>query len=152
MRTAVIALLAILALSAQETDATRLPPGEGKDLVANACLECHNSGNFRRMRMSKEEWADDVADMIDRGAKASAAEQEIIINYLAKNFGKDSKVLMNTAPVGELKIVLVIPTNDAIAIAAWREKNGPFKSFEDVLKVPGVDAVKLEAARSKMAF
>jgi hypothetical protein len=36
--------------------------------------------------------------MVDRGAKADDKQQKIIVAYLARNFGKDSKVNMNTAP------------------------------------------------------
>jgi DNA uptake protein ComE-like DNA-binding protein len=34
----------------------------------------------------------------------------------------------------------------------YREVKGGIKSFEELLKIPGVDAAKAEAARAKMAF
>ena len=149
---AFVALLAFCAFAADEKDAARLPDGEGKAVVGKVCFDCHNSANFRRKRLTGDEWADSVADMVDRGAKATPAEIDTIVVYLEKNFGKDAKVQMNTAPLVEIKIVLGFSVAESQAVVDSREKNGGIESFEDLLKIPGVDAAKAESARARMAF
>src|ERR1035441_588568 len=91
-------LVASVAPAADPKDAARLPEGPGKEIAARICLECHDSGNFRKARLTSEEWADSVADMVERGAKGTAAEIEAVVQYLAKNFGEDAPVRINTAP------------------------------------------------------
>ena len=86
------------------------------------------------------------------GARATDEEAEVILTYLTENFGKDSKIRMNTAPFGELKAVLKLTNEEGDAIVAWRKQNGDFKEWTDVAKVPGVDAKKIEAAKDKMLF
>src|SRR5947209_15633465 len=127
MRTPLLFLAAACLLAAaDDDDAKKLPDGAGKEAVARACFSCHASGNFRKMRLSKDEWSDQVADMVDRGAPATDAEVAAIIDYLATNFGKDSKVLVNTAPFLELKNVLKLTVKEAQAIVDWRDQNGNF--------------------------
>jgi competence protein ComEA len=147
-----LALLALGAFGADEKDAARLPEGEGKVLVGHVCIDCHGSGNFRRKRWTAEEWSDSVGDMVDRGAKATPEEMETIVAYLAKNFGQEAKVEMNSAPLVEIKMVLNFTVPESQAIVDYRERNGAIKSFEELLKIPGVDLAKAEAARARMAF
>lgn len=147
-----LALAAICVFAADEKEAARLPEGEGKALVGKVCIDCHGAGNFRRARLTPEEWGDSVGDMVDRGAKASPAEVDAIVAYLAKNFGRESKVLMNSAPLVEIKVVLGFSVPESQAVVDYREVNGGIKSFDELLKIPGVDAAKAEAARAKMSF
>jgi competence protein ComEA len=147
-----LALAAICVFAADEKEAAQLPDGEGKALVGKVCIDCHGAGNFRRARMTPEEWGDSVADMVDRGAKASPAEVDAIVGYLAKNFGRESKVQMNSAPLVEIKVVLGFSVPESQAVVDYREVKGGIKSFEELLKIPGVDAAKAEAARAKIAF
>ena len=145
-----IALLLLLAADPQEVK--QLPGGAAKDTVVKACMECHGAANFRKARKDADEWAESVQDMVDRGAKASQAEMDAIVAYMVKNFGKDAKVLMNSAPLEEIKVVLGFSVPEAQAIVTYRDQNGPYKDWRDVLKAPGVDASKVEAKREAMAF
>ena len=147
-----VALAVICVFAADEKEAAQLPDGEGKALVGKVCIDCHGAGNFRRARLTPEEWGDSVADMVDRGAKASPADVDAIVAYLAKNFGRESKVQMNSAPLVEIKVVLGFSVPESQAVVDYREVKGGIKSFEELLKIPGVDAAKAEAARAKMAF
>ena len=76
----------LLATSVQAQD---LPDGVGKDLVMNVCTVCHEATRFTSKKKTKEEWNDTVDKMAARGAKASDAELDTIVTYLAKYFGKD---------------------------------------------------------------
>jgi len=150
--TVLLALAACLAFAADDDDAKKLPDGAGKDAVIKACFSCHGAGNFRKVRLTKDEWADQVADMMDRGAQATEEQEAAIIDYLAKNFGKDSKLWVNTAPFQELKNVLKLTVKEAQALIDWRDQNGNFHSLEDLKKVPGVDEGKIEAKKDVIAF
>jgi competence protein ComEA len=153
MKTLYVLLLAAAALRAADPqEAKLLPEGPGKDAVAKACLDCHGAANFRMARKDADEWAESVQDMVDRGATATAAEADTIVAYLVKNFGKGAKVQMNTAPLEEIKKVLGFTVPEANAIVAWREQNGPYKDWRDVLKAPGIDAAKVESKKDAMAF
>lgn len=55
-------------------------------------------------------------------------------------------VLLNTASSSLLRYVSGISFNLAKAIVEWRKKNGPFKSREDLLKVPGFGIKTFEQA------
>ena len=153
MKVICLMLLALAgAPAADEKEVGRLPEGPGKEIVGRICIECHDSGNFRKARYSSEEWSDSVADMVERGAKGTPAEIDVVVAYLAKNFGKGAPVRINTAPFAEIKVVLGFTVAEVRAVVEYREKTGELKSFEELLKVPGIDAAKAEAQRSRITF
>jgi competence protein ComEA len=88
--------------------------------------------------------------MVARGAEGTDAEFEKIVEYLTKNYGP--RVVVNKAGAGELASALEIPPTTASAIVAYREKNGPFQSVEDLKKVEGVDAADLEKKKGRIDF
>jgi competence protein ComEA len=133
-------------------EAASLPNGPGKDVVAKVCTACHGVSNFRKERLSKDEWQDQVGDMVDRGAKATDDEVSAIVAYLTANFGPESKVNVNTAPIPELKTVLEFTTDEAVALIEYRQTKGDFKEWKDLEKVPGLDQKKIEEKKDLMAF
>jgi competence protein ComEA len=137
---------------AADNAAKLLPDSPGKETVVRLCTECHGPENFRKVRHDKDEWTDSVADMVDRGAKGTPAELAAVVDYLAQNFGADSKVNVNTAPLQELKAQLDFTVPEALAVIAYRQNSGSFKEWRDLLKVNGVDPQKVEARKEKMAF
>jgi len=146
------AAISVALAFAADDERQALPDGPGKELVAQVCIDCHTSGSFRKMRLTEDEWWDKVGDMVDRGAKADNKQQAEVVAYLARNFGRDSKVNMNTAPHSELMVVLKFTPDESQALAAYRTDHGAFKEWRDVLKVPGLDARKVEAQKDKMTF
>jgi mono/diheme cytochrome c family protein len=87
-----LGVVAALLLAWPETGRAQagLPEGAGKELTATVCTQCHGLDNIMNMRLGREEWSGLVNDMISRGAPAFDNQHEIIIDYLAANFGKDS--------------------------------------------------------------
>jgi competence ComEA-like helix-hairpin-helix protein len=138
--------------AADDPEAKRFPDGPGKEVVGRICIDCHGSSNFRQKRLSKDEWTKQVDEMIAHGANINDDEYETIITYLAQNFGPDSKVNVNTAPAVELKSVLAITVPEAKALVDYRDAKGNFQRVEELEKVPGVDAKKIEAAKDRIAF
>ena len=148
-----LAALAPLAFSFQAADdGADLPAGAGRDTVAKVCIDCHSASNFRKMRLSEDDWWEKIGDMVDRGAKADDAQQKEIVAYLVQNFGKDSKVYINTAPHNELMSVLGFSLDESKAVVAYRADHGAFKSAADLAKVPGIDSGKVDAQKDKMVF
>ena len=64
-----------------------LPDGEGKEVVMKTCTKCHGTAVFSRMRMGRTGWEDEVADMVEKGAVASAGETRAIVDYMVQHFG-----------------------------------------------------------------
>ena len=133
-------------------DLKRLPDVAGKDVVVRVCTKCHGPGNIAKKRLNRDDWDDQVADMVERGAKATPEELAAVVDYLATSFGPDAKVNVNNAPIDELKSVLGLTSPEANAIVEYRQGHGKFKAWRDLLKVPGVDAKKIEANAAGMAF
>lgn len=84
-----LALILTALLLAALVQAQDLPEGPGKDLVMKVCTVCHELTRITNKKKTKEEWSDTVDKMAARGAMASDEEFEMIVAYLAKNFGKD---------------------------------------------------------------
>lgn len=123
---------------------------DGKALLERACTKCHGLTGTMRQRNSRERWTAIVDDMVARGAEGSDAEFEKITNYLAKNLGE--KVGVNKASAEELAAGLGIPRTAAAAIVAYRQKNGAFKTLEDLKKVPSLDAADIDSKKDRLDF
>jgi len=93
--------------------------------------------------------------MIQRGATGTDDEFFEVVNYLSTNFSKTSpvvKVNVNKATAKDLEGALRISDKQAAAIVHQRDEKGDFKSIDDLKKVPGIDASKIEANKNRLAF
>ena len=61
-------------------------------------------------------------------------------------------VNINTASASDLEKLPLIGPSRAIAIVAWRERHGSFKTIDDLVLVPGVSRRMAEAIRHLVAF
>lgn len=77
-------------LRAQTTMPQGLPGGEGKDLVAVACTQCHGLTPVLQMRDGIGGWKNTVEEMVLRGAQLSPAEADTVVRYLLEHFGPAS--------------------------------------------------------------
>jgi mono/diheme cytochrome c family protein len=84
---AAAALAAVHVVPANAQQGGALPPGEGRDIVAVACTQCHAPSAFAQLRQGAEAWRHQVYDMILRGAQIHPAEVEPTVGYLTANFG-----------------------------------------------------------------
>jgi hypothetical protein len=60
----------------------------GKELVEDVCIYCHGLDKLQGQERSREEWRDLIKGMIFEGAPVTDEEFSLILEYLAKNFGK----------------------------------------------------------------
>jgi competence ComEA-like helix-hairpin-helix protein len=148
-----MAALALWTAGAQ--DSSDLPKGAGRELVERICTSCHELDQVTSSRNTAAGWEKIVDNMIMRGAEGTDHEFETIIQYLAANFGKDAplpKIKINKASATELASSLAIPNDTASAIVTYREKNGPFKEWADLKKVPGLDLKEIEDKKDRLEY
>lgn len=82
-------------LHGQAAAPSALPPGDGKDLVAVACTQCHVLRPILILRDGSAGWKRAVQEMILRGAQLQPQEADTVIQYLAKNFGPGSSPMQS---------------------------------------------------------
>ncbi|MBV8536046.1 MAG: hypothetical protein JO128_10665 [Alphaproteobacteria bacterium] len=91
MRSLLIGAAAWLAFAAssfaQQPAASPLPPGDGRDVVAVACTQCHGPGPFVQLRQGADAWRLQVYDMILRGAQVQPDDVDKVVGYLAASYG-----------------------------------------------------------------
>jgi competence protein ComEA len=132
----------------------QFPDGPGKAETVRLCSQCHELERAASMRMDAEGWQASVSKMSSLGMKATDAEIAAIVAYLAKTFPAETipKLNVNKASAIELESALSLRRSQSAAIIDYRTKNGPFKSLEDLKKVLGVDAAKLDAKKDRLTF
>ena len=144
---------AVTALALGQT--LKLPEGAGKATTQKLCGSCHAAELVIGRQESREGWGAIVENMIERGAKGSEDEFFDVVDYLATNFSKTSPVMkinVNKATAKDLENALTIPEKQAAAIVHHRHEMGAFKSVDDLVKVPGIDASKITANKKRLAF
>jgi mono/diheme cytochrome c family protein len=82
----IILAASVAATSPKPRMAVKLPKGSGKELVQTRCAACHAVTVAVSKRQNADQWGTMVDQMIDRGAKISDAEYDVLVAYLAKNF------------------------------------------------------------------
>jgi competence protein ComEA len=132
-----------------------LPQGPGKEVMVRLCGQCHAPDLAIQKGNTRDGWTQVVGEMIARGAQGSDDEFATVVDYLTTNFppkGEVKKVNVNKAEAPELQTALALEQKDATAIVDYRKKNGDFKTLDDLKKVPGIDAAKLDTAKEKISF
>jgi cytochrome c5 len=64
-----------------------LPEGEGKAIATENCQACHKLTNLTKAHKNLDDWKETVQTMIDRGANVPPEKVDVLVQYLAKNFG-----------------------------------------------------------------
>jgi cytochrome c5 len=76
-----------------------LPDGDGKNIATENCQACHKLTNLTKAHKDLDDWKDTVQTMIDRGANVPPDKVDILVQYLAKNFGpKDASAPASPTP------------------------------------------------------
>ena len=148
----VMALAAFLLAGTATHAQGQLPDAPGKEEVVRVCAGCHEPQRVAALRLTPAGWEDVVAKMVTLGAKATDDELKVITNYLAEQFkGEAAKPLnLNTASAVELESVAALLRKEAAAWIAYRTKNGPCKSLDDLKKVAGVPFTKIDERRDRL--
>ena len=131
-----------------------LPEGEGREVTMKLCRQCHDLARSISVRQDKAGWNTTMNKMVAFGMKGSPKEFALVVDYLSKHFPADEvpKLKINEASAIELESALSLRRSQAAALIAYREKNGPFKSLDDLKKVPNLDVAKLEEKKDRIVF
>jgi len=129
-----------------------LPDGPGKETTVKICGVCHEPQRVASVRLTEDGWQTTIEDMIHRGAKGTDEEFKAVLGYLVTNFkGEAPRALnVNSAAAIDLESVAGLLRKEAAAVIEYRDKNGKFKTLDDLKNVPGLDFKKIEAARDRL--
>jgi competence protein ComEA len=134
---------------------SELPDGAGKDVMLRVCGQCHAATMVLGKGNTRDGWTQVVGEMVARGAQGSDDDFGAIVDYLTANFPPQAdvqKVNVNKADATALQSGLQLTAKDASAIVDYRKQNGDFKTLDDLKKVPGIDAAKLDSEKQKISF
>jgi competence protein ComEA len=146
---AIGAFAALLATSVALSSQDRFPDGPGKADVMKVCSGCHDAEIILANLKTPGEWNETLQNMATQGAEATPEQWKVIEQYIDVHF---AMVMVNKAPADEIQLALDVPADVAAALVKYRQEKGPFKSIDDVKKVPGIDAAKVDAATSRLVF
>ena len=132
----------------------QLADGPGKAETERICKQCHELERSISIRQDRAGWQATMDKMVALGATGTQKEFDAVVEYLAKNFpaGEVPRINVNKASAIDFESGLSLTRSQAAAIIQYRSKNGDFKSVEDLKKVPGVDAAKIEAKKDRLVF
>ena len=142
-------LLALVTVVGAQAGKVVFPEAEGRSAVIELCGGCHDVAATVEKRKTQKDWRTSVADMRAKGATPTDDEAKLIAAYMTRYFGL---VNVNKAGVEELQAVLGLTDKEAQAIVAYREARGAFATLDDLKKVDGVDAAKLEREKASIVF
>jgi len=85
-------MLACALLAGAPAHAQTLPQGEGRELVATACSQCHTLAVIMGGRDGPVGWKRHVYNMVLRGAQLTPREADTVTAYLIANFGPGTAI------------------------------------------------------------
>ncbi|HVV26983.1 MAG TPA: helix-hairpin-helix domain-containing protein [Rhizomicrobium sp.] len=142
----IFAVLAFAAHGAQAQDGGEATTPLGA--ATKVCSGCHTMQIVMDTPKDYDAWHDTVQAMIDRGARGTPGELDLVMQFLFENM---TTVDVNHADAESLMTVLHAPQSAADAIIA-RRATRPFKDLADLESaVPGLDA-RLLATKKRMIF
>ncbi len=97
MRRAVVfiafAALSLSAVPAAAQQPSNPPPaGEGRDILASACTQCHPLTVILALRDGPVGWKRHVDTMVMKGAQLTPRDAETLLGYLDANFGPGQRL------------------------------------------------------------
>jgi competence protein ComEA len=142
----------LLAAGSAWAQGAAIPPGKAE--AERICIQCHEFARSVAPRQDRAGWQATMDKMVALGAKGTQKDFDAIVDYLAKTYPGEEvpKIKVNEARAIELESGLSLTRSQAAAVVQYRTRNGDFKSIEDLKKVPGIDAAKIEARKDQLLF
>jgi hypothetical protein len=81
------ALIALASSRAEAQQTTPFPDGPGREIIAQACTQCHPAGPITQLRMNEQGWRRQIYNMVLRGAQIAPGEIEAATAYLVAHYG-----------------------------------------------------------------
>ena len=136
------------AVLARPQQPAQLPDAPGRAVVERVCTNCHGAEILLPERTTQG-WREALELMKGFGATASDEEWKTIHTYFMANL---ATLNVNKGAAEDFADVLLITPDAAQRIVEYREKNGAFKTADDVKKAPGVDPARVDAIRPRLFF
>ena len=142
--------LGVLTVLLRATVPDDLPEGKGQDVVLRMCTSCHGTEVLTANRYSMSRWTSVVDQMVSMGAAGSDEEASLVVSYLTRFFGRP--VNINTSTAKQIEDGLSFTAAESELLVKYRTDKGPFKTYEDLQKVPGLNADMLDEQKNNIQF
>ena len=126
-----------------------LPDAPGRDEILRICTMCHGADYLWPSERTVPVWRDTFDLMKSYGATASEQEWNTIQGYIMSTL---AYLGVNEAPAEDIAVVFGVDEKAAQAVVAHRDKQGAFKTIDDVKKVPGLDAARVDGVKARLIF
>jgi DNA uptake protein ComE-like DNA-binding protein len=147
-----VAIIPATARSAAGPQTTAKPSSNAKtppETMQKVCGSCHSVQIVMDTPKDYDAWHDTVQVMVDRGAKATPEELDLVMQYLFENM---TTADVNSADAETLAAVLHAPESAVNKIIARRSVT-PFHNLQELIAtVPGLNAAALEAKKRMIFF
>jgi competence protein ComEA len=144
----VVHLGAAMAIQNQPSD-DALPDAPGKAVVGRVCTACHGVDYIVPSERTVPVWRDTFELMKGYGAQATDDEWQTISDYIMANVAYLS---VNKATTEDLVLFFEIDEKVARGVLSYRDKQGGFKTTDDLKKAPGLDATKVDTLERRLIF
>ena len=143
-----------LTLAARFACGQTLPEGPGRAATIRLCGKCHSPARAASLHQRRSAWEDTIVKMVKLGAQGSDEELEAVLNYLSTHFATEipGPIDINKSRAVDLEAGLLLRRSQARAVIEYRDKNGFFKSIDDLRNVPGLDFQAIESKKSRIVF
>jgi competence protein ComEA len=149
-----VSLIATAVLLYAAIAQAQLPDGAGKAETERVCSHCHELGRSISLHQDRGGWETTVSKMSSLGANATPTELQLITDYLATHYGAEEipRISINKCRAIDMESGLTLKRSEASAIVEFRDKNGPFRSIDDLKWVPNLDFAKILAKKDRLSF
>ncbi len=130
----VAALWLAVAPAAAQQPANALPPGEGRDIVASACTQCHPLTVILALRDGPVGWKRHVDTMVMKGAQLTPHDADTLLAYLDTNFGPGQRlppakpITLPDGPGKELVETRCTACHDLVRVTAAKRSRHEWES------------------------
>jgi competence protein ComEA len=126
-----------------------LPEGEGKAVTEMTCSACHSVAYLTDTTRMVSQWDEIFMMMESYGATATKEQWDEIHKYV---YAQLALIDINKYEAKDLQSTIGVDEKVAGAIISYRMANGGFKTTDDVKKVEGIDAAKVDALKARFVF
>jgi cytochrome c5 len=143
-RTATWLVLTVALATLSMAGPQELPEGEGKKLLEERCVSCHNLKPVVSLKQNQSTWKKLVVKMVGLGAQLDDKEVDVATGYLAKYFGPESPAPATKPDSPEEKIAkryidgICSSCHDAALIRSTEATKQEW--FDIVTRMNGLDA------------
>jgi competence protein ComEA len=132
----------------------QLPPGPGREETEKMCSSCHELARSISLRQDRDGWKATINKMLGLGAEGTEQEITLVVDYLATHYPADvlPPLDVNKAKAIDFETRLSLRRSEAAAVIQYRQQHGPFKSIDDLKKVPGINTSKIDAKKDGLVF